>query len=211
MQIPSDIKKKYGPLPLWAWGLIALVVIYGAMMLRNRSANASAFGGQSPKSNLGTTTDGSGSGGSLAIPYADSLPNTAVSQNAVEPPYMSPVVSNTSAAPTPQLQSAPLTAFGSVPLYPVVSSQDEAYRSSTPASYQNPDGSWSNFEGALPTWDSPSPLTIAGGLDPAIATALGNGPAASLPTRTIQDVTQKILPVPIDPTPRPTIGHNVAV
>jgi hypothetical protein len=58
-------------------------------------------------------------------------------------------------------------------MFAVAPSQTAAYSSSSPASFQNPDGSYNNFEGALPTWESGGGSTPTSGSSNMIP--LGNG------------------------------------
>jgi hypothetical protein len=112
----ATLTRKYGPLPLWAWVTVSIVLLYlGLMFFRNRSASAgNNFGTQQPKSNLGTVA-GNGGGGSGGFTFPDTLPNTQVGENTQTPPFTAPapVDSNstpaTSAPAVAPLQSASIT------------------------------------------------------------------------------------------------------
>jgi hypothetical protein len=116
----ATLTRKYGPLPLWAWVTVSIVLLYlGLIFFRNRNASASNnLGTQQPKSNLGTVA-GNGSGGSGGFTFPDTLPNTQVGESTQTPPFTAPAPVDSNSAPATSapavapLQSAPITAFSS--------------------------------------------------------------------------------------------------
>lgn len=114
-----NLRKKYGPLPLWAWGLLTVaVVFFGYSYFKNRSASAAnPNAGQVQSNLLQPPVNGGGGSGSLTIPAMQ-----AVEQSTDSPPFTSPSPAevnspSANASAVAPLDSAPVTS-DSTPIAP---------------------------------------------------------------------------------------------
>lgn len=180
----STLIRKYGPFPLWVILLLSVVVLYfGIMFLRNRSASASnSLGTQNPKSNLGTGYGKSGGAGGFTFP--DVLPNTRVGESTTN--LGAPAPADTSAPAVAPLASADVTNFAA----PIAPSTDTTATANTTV----------DSSGNVVVGYSPLPGTTY------VSTA--NDPTNADSGFFVSPVTQKILP---EPLPTPKVGTAIPV
>jgi hypothetical protein len=108
----SSLKKKYGPLPAWAWALIVSAILYFLYRHFKSTGGSSA---QPAATDTQTNT-----GNVASIPSVgnsvDTLPNTDVAESSATPWWMDPTATgqdtktvDTTASPVPPLSSPPIT------------------------------------------------------------------------------------------------------
>jgi hypothetical protein len=120
----SSLKKKYGPLPAWAWALIVSAILY--FLYRHfkstggSSAQPAATDTQTNTGNVASipSVDSSGFSGPVDTSgnSVDTLPNTDVAESSATPWWMDPTATgqdtktvDTTASPVPPLSSPPIT------------------------------------------------------------------------------------------------------
>lgn len=229
------LTRKVGPAPVWAWAIVGAAAVWFLFLRAPSSAagqttqvpvgatTAGAGSGAGPAADAGSSADGDLLGQLLQAQQntIDSLTGAFVgggsgSTNSGDSSGQGQLDSG--AAPSSVQQSGPAAdptvpppsvVGGTAPMYPVAVSQAAAYQGTAPASYLNADGSYSNFEGALPSWTSDTDQSDAvsrylANRD-ALSTFSSSTPVAS-PTPTV------VQPAPIDTSHALRAGTtNVAV
>lgn len=117
----QSLTKKRGPLPTWAWALIASIILY--LLYRHFKGSSTASATTATDT---TSTDTTGNvasipsvtdTGGVGFSPPDTLPNTDVSQSSVTPWWMDPTITgqdptnptDTTNSPVPPLSSPPIT------------------------------------------------------------------------------------------------------
>lgn len=138
----DTFKKKYGPLPLWAWSAIAAVVLFGAYLYFRKRNAAKSSANQTPAdatSGNGSGNDfvpplipdGGGGGGASPNPEPTTVVGTTPPGPTTQTPPPQPVAAPPTTTPTPGATSSPTKTGGYAEPAPIVNPN-----SSVPAAVQ---------------------------------------------------------------------------